>query len=528
MKHNTFLLFKLLLMNQFKLNQWKEKNKKIKISTVLMGCAFLLLGSLLVFYSLFIGYGLGTMGIAWVIPSYALTIVGMITLFFTIFKCNGILFGIKDYESLMSLPVKTSEIIASRFLHMYLMNTCFSVLVMIPFGVSYYIFEKPSPAVSLIWIIGTLFSTLLPTALATIIGGLIAYISAHFKYTNALAILLSFLLIIGTILFSFGVGQTDESKMQMADLTKLSEMLSTKIHAAYPISQLFEEAVINNNIVAFLLFVAISLAVYFLFIRVFSYYYKKINTAMLSFQAKSNYKMKKLDVSSALKALYKKELKSFFSSYIYVLNIGMGVVMAFIMAIAVFVLEPATLEKSLEMTNLDKILTKVIAFAFSTILCMSCSTSVALSLEGKNLWILKSLPIPTKKILDSKILVNLTLTLPVSIVFGTLMNIKFETDIITRIFFYLIPIVYSLFIAIWGMFINTKLPNYEWVSETILIKQGAASMLGMLLGPVFAFVPIGAVLLFSKVPAQFIQAFFILLILVIMSILYSNITKYRL
>lgn len=144
------------------------------------------------------------------------------------------------------------------------------------------------------------------------------------------------------------------------------------------------------------------------------------------------------------------------------------------------------------------------------------------------MWILKSLPIPTKKILDSKILVNLTLTLPVSIVFGTLMNIKFETDIITRIFFYLIPIVYSLFIAIWGMFINTKLPNYEWVSETILIKQGAASMLGMLLGPVFAFVPIGAVLLFSKVPAQFIQAFFILLILVIMSILYSNITKYRL
>ncbi|KAB1440030.1 permease [Candidatus Galacturonibacter soehngenii] len=524
MKNNTILLLKLLLMNQFKINQLKDRSKK-RVRIVLMGVVILLLSTMLIIYSYGIGYSLGMIGIAKVIPSYALTTVGIITLFFTVFKSNGILFGTTDYESLMSLPIKTSEIIASRFLHMYLMNTYFAFLVMAPLGFVYVIFEKPATSFAFIWIVGMFFSTLFPTTLATIIGGIIAFISSHFKYTNALSILLSFILVVGILLSSIGLGGMDESVMQTTQLSKLFEMLSKELHTIYPLSRLFEKAVVNKSWFSFVGFLAFSIAIYLLFIKILSLQYKKINTAILSFQAKSNYKIKKMKISGIRMALYKKELKRFFSSYAYVLNIGIGAVMALIMAISVFVLQPATLEKALEMTNLEPLLSKVIAFAFSMVLCMSCTTSVALSLEGKNLWILKSLPISTKTILDSKMLVNLTITLPVSIIFGTLMNVKFETDIITRTFFYVIPITYSFFIAVWGMFINIKLPNYEWTSETAVIKQGIASMLGMLLGPIFALIPLGAVLLLPSISYQLIQIATVILILILIMSLYRYIAS---
>lgn len=524
MKNNTFLLLKLLLLNQFKVNQLKDKSRK-RVSIVLMGGVILLLSTILIMYSYGIGYSLGMIGIAKVIPSYALTIVGIITLFFTVFKSNGILFGTTDYERLMSLPIKTSEIIASRFLHMYLMNTYFAFLIMAPLGFVYVFFEKPSGSFAFIWFVGMLFSTLFPTTLATIIGGIIAFISSHFKYTNALSIILSFILVIGILLSSIGLGGIDESVMQATQLSKLGEMISKELHTLYPLSLLFEKAVINNNWFSFAGFLTFSIVLYLIFIKMLSLQYKKINTAILSFQAKSNYTMQKMKMSGTLMALYKKELKRFFSSYAYVLNIGIGAVMALIMAISVFVLQPETLENAMEMTNLEPLLSKVIAFAFSMVLCMSCTTSVALSLEGKNLWILKSLPVSTKTILDSKILVNLTITLPVSIVFGTLMNVKFDTDIITRIFFYVIPITYSFFIAVWGMFINIKLPNYEWTSETAVIKQGVASMLGMLGGPVFALIPLIAVILLPSISYQFIQIVAVILILMFVLSLYRYIAS---
>ncbi len=525
MKHNTILLLKLLLMNQLKLNQLKDKNRKKKLSMILIGAMVLFLSIMLGMYSYGIGYSLGMIGIARVIPSYALTIVGIVTLFFTAFKSNGILFGTKDYESLMSLPIKTSEIIASRFLHMYLMNTYFAFLVMAPLGLTYVVFEKPSGSFGFIWGVGILFSTLFPTTLATIVGGIIAFISSHFKYTNAVSIILSLILVIGILLSSFGLGGIEESVMQTAQLSKLGEMILNELHKIYPLSFLFEKAVVKNSWLSFVGFLALSVIIYLLFIKVLSLQYKKINTAILSFQAKSNYKLQEMKMSSTRKALYKKEIKRFFSSYAYVLNIGMGAVMASVMTLSVFILQPATLEKALEVTNLEPLLSKVISFAFSMVLCMSCTTSVALSLEGKNLWILKSLPVSTKIILDSKILVNLTITLPVSIVFGILMNLKFDTDIITRIFFYVIPITYSFFIAVWGMFINIKLPNYEWTSETAVIKQGLASMLGMLGGPVFALIPLIVVILLPSISYQFVQVGAVILIAMFVITLYRYLAK---
>lgn len=528
MKSNSILLLKVLLQNQFKFNQLKQKSNKQKMKLILISFAYLLVIAMLVAYSFLMGYSLGIMGIANIIPGYGITIVSLITLFFTIFKSNGILFGNKDYEMMISLPIKTSEIIKSRFLHMYLMNTLFAFVVMIPLGISYSIFVKPQGIFYLIWLCGITFSTLLPTTLAALLGAIIAYIASHFKYTNAFATILSLLLVIGILISSFGMGGLDQKEIDMTQLTKLGEILSSELNKWYPMSGIFQKAVIHYDIGYLLSFIAISLGWYILFIKALSFKYKAINTAILTHSTRSNYKIEQMKESSALMALYRKERKRFFSSYACVLNQGMGVIMAFIMTIAIVVFKIEKLEAYMQIPHLENVLVKVIALVFSGVLAMSCTTAVSLSLEGKNLWILKSLPITVKTIVDSKILVNLTITLPIAFIFGTLMNIKFQTDIITRLFFYFIPLVYSFFIAVWGMFINIKFPNYEWESETHLIKQGLASMLGMLGGPVFAILPIFIILVLPKVSYQFLQVIVILVIACFTSALYQKVIRCRL
>ena len=78
-----------------------------------------------------LAYGLGSMGMAEVIPSYGLAITGLITLFFTALKTNGVLFAYKEYDMVMSLPVKTSSVIASRFLTMYVLNLLLTAVILI-------------------------------------------------------------------------------------------------------------------------------------------------------------------------------------------------------------------------------------------------------------------------------------------------------------------------------------------------------------------------------------------------------------
>lgn len=57
----------------------------------------------------------------------------------------------------------------------------------------------------------------------------------------------------------------------------------------------------------------------------------------------SNYEINSMRKESVLVALYKKELKRFFSSTVYVINSGMGVVMALAFALAIVVVGPSQL-----------------------------------------------------------------------------------------------------------------------------------------------------------------------------------------
>lgn len=111
---------------------------------------------------------------------------------------------------------------------------------------------------------------------------------------------------------------------------------------------------------------------------------------------------------------------------------------------------------------------------------MTCTTSVSLSLEGKNLWILKSLPITKEEIYKGKMLFNLLLQIPTALISSALLAVRFRVTGMTLITLFVYPVAAAFAGTVWGLFINLKLPVYNWTNETTVVKQSAASFFALI------------------------------------------------
>ena len=265
----TWLLVKNRLLAQTGLNVFryetdlkKKRNKKLMVAVI--GLLLLMLVGYLT--SMAVGYAL--IGLNDLTPGIALMICSVITLFFTIFKANGELFGFNDYELVMSLPISAREIINSRFINMYLWNTFISVLVMGPMGAVYGWYGRPDWYFYPLWLIGIFLSSLIPTTIAAVIGAGITAISTKFRYANVVATVLSFLLVIGILIGSMSLGSVNSSLGGLVDgsgnfdisaLSSLAPVISDVINRVYPPAGLFTAGVVEGQFAKYLLFAGLSI-----------------------------------------------------------------------------------------------------------------------------------------------------------------------------------------------------------------------------------------------------------------------------
>lgn len=459
-----------------------EKDSSKKNKYIGVAFAYAVLAVIMAGYCFAISYGLGYLKMGDIIPGYALTITSLVTLFFTFFKTNGYLFACKDNDFLMSLPFSMRTIISSRFFYMYGSNLPLAMVVMLPMMIGYLYWTASGAGVIAMWILGILFAPLLPMTAAAIIGTIIIGIGSRFRFKVLVQVILSLALIFGIFFVSFSLPQMaqDGDAAFLMELGSLGQRLSEQIHSLYPVSTWFDTAICMGNFAPFLRFAGSSILCYGVFVLVTGYFYRGINTALMTSYSEKNYQMESLKTSSVMKALVKKEAKRFFSSSLYVMNMGMGLFMSLLAAVSCLIAGPDRILSLLEMPSLQKSMLPMVPFVFAMVLNMTCTTAVSLSLEGKHLWIMQSFPIETKTLLQSKILFNLLLLLPVSVVCDILLIIAFRVPPVQAVLYLLIAFVTALLSSFWGSFVNVHFPNYTWENEVEVVKQGAGSMFGIL------------------------------------------------
>lgn len=491
-KHLTWLLVKNRLLAQTGLNVFRyEKDPKKKRNKIMMMVVIVLLILMVVGYLTSMAVGYGMMGLNDLTPGIALIVCSLISLFFTLFKANGELFGFNDYDIVMSLPVSTRGIINSRFINMYVWNTLFSLIVMLPMGAVYGWYGRPDWYFYPLWLVGIFLSSLIPTTIAAILGALVTAVSSKFKYANSAATLLSFVLIIGILIGSMSLGSSNSvisglfnssGEIDLSALSTLVPVISDSINHLYPPVALFTAGVVDGQIGAFILFAAISIFWYIGFVYLLSWRYQKINTAITSRASRADYQLVTLHQGNLLTALYKKTLLRILKSTVVATNLLIGCVMAVIAAGAMLVVGPEKLAQTLELPGILPVLKNAAPFVIAAMVSMTNTACVSLALEGQNIWVIKSLPISPKKLYDSYLLVNLTFTLPTSLLCSLLMSLALNTNFLETIILFVTPLILVVAAAVIGIIIGNRMAYYDWQEETQLIKQSMMSMLGMLGG----------------------------------------------
>lgn len=514
MKNNLMLLLKIQILYLFGINKaikTNDKKEKIKLWSLLV---LFVLSAIMLFgvsfmYSYNMSIAFEMFGMMELLPVVMMVATCLTTMFTTIYKASGILFGFRDYDMLMALPVKTSDIIGSRIIMINIINIFFTLIIMIPAGIVYAIKVSPDFRFYVLYIITLFFIPLVPIIIATIVGYIISFVSSKFKHTNIVNLILSIALIIGIMAMSYYSNSVEY------DLINIKSTVLAKFSNYYPLATLYQDVVINYNVISLFLFIVISTGFFILFVLIIAYKYKSINTSLASSNINSNYKMGELKKSSQLAALYKKEIKRYFSSSLYVLNSSFGVIFMTFITIGIMVYGIDKMGSLLEIPNLNVMINKFAPIALSVFIIMSCTSCCSISLEGKNLWIPRTLPINIVKIFLSKIAVNLTILVPPIIINSIILSVILHFNLIETLLMFIIPINYAFFISISGLVINLNLPNLQWVSEVTVIKQSASVLVAMVVGLLSVAIPIVLIFKLPEISANkiiMVTAFVIALI----------------
>lgn len=473
---NKFLLLLKLniqaILNPSKIasSEYAKNNKKKVLSVFLiLFIAVSLFGSSTV-YMYIMADSLNSAGLIDMLPLLGMISATMLILFTGMYQTQSYLFSARDLDMLLSMPVPKWTIMLSKLSTLYIENLIFSAIVTIPAGAMYFYFSECSAVFWIYYIIGWLFIPLFPLIIATIIGYLLGLVSTKFKFKNFVSIISSLVVVISLVVLSFNM---DKFMLNIAGSVKSIQEIYFKLY--FP-AEYFYKSFVNYSIADLTLFILLSFAPFAIFTAVLSKFYLKIVSQLSSSKKSSNYKHKSLKSSSKVAALYKKELGRYFSSSIYVLNTGIGMVMMLILSIVTIFTGTGAIAAIMEIPEAASYIPQALVAMMIFMITLTATSASSISLEGLNIWILKSAPIKIWDIFTAKILVNLTVIIPILYISIIIFAVGLEYSITMTAITVMITTLSAVFTSFFGLAVNLKFPKMDAVSDVVVVKQSMSMM----------------------------------------------------
>lgn len=509
---NLFVLLKNSFINNTGINSLsrgvstsKEK-KKLLITTATLVLIAAVICFLTTIYSIALATVLKPMGYLDLILIIAVLFSCILSFITSIYKAQGTLFSSKDYDLLMALPIKNSTILTSKILSLMSISYIETALIIVPASIVYFIYSGSlSWIFFIILIIGLIFIPMIPIIAASIIAVVITFISSRFKHKNIATIVVGMIAVLLVMIVSMNM------QSYVNAFIANSDSIVTGLSSIYIPSMYLKEALVNYDIVSLIKFILISIIPFSIFVLVFSKTFKAINGKLSESYKKANYKVAELETSSITKSLVIQELRRYFATPIYVMNTAFGMVLLVAASIATLFVSKETLAVLLGYPEIVNVIPIGILVLLVFTIGLSCTTNSAISLEGNRLWILKSLPIDPKDIFKGKIITNLIITIPASIIANIIFYIGLKFEIKYLIFNLVISIVFAVISAVLGIITNLCFPKMEWSNPTTVVKQSASVLITILV--VFILI-----LVVAGVSIALVQVFNITNMMIILSV----------
>lgn len=394
-------------------------------------------------------------------------------LLFTTFAVKGVVFSGKDNDLLLSMPVSSTMLMASRVTAIYLENLLFSVFVLAPAGViCAAMTQSGAGRTVLFWarlLIAVLVLPLLDTALSVLLGALVAFLSAKVSRGALGQNIVMGVYLAAVFYFSFNLSGMIEGLA--ANAAGVKESLGW----ASPILWMGEG--IMGDWGRLLAFAVCCLIPFALVVFGLGRVYRQAVTAFQARAARNDYKLSAQSASGQKKALLRKEAKRFFGTPMYLWNAGAGLVMLLAAGVASLIMQDKLLRFA------DAVGTGLVlplsAAVIGFCLCICPITAPSISLEGKYLWILREAPMQERDLIWIKVGFQLMLTLPCTVISGVCISIAMKLPLWQAAALLIAACIFAVGQAAFGMFVGLCFPKLDAVNETVVIKQSLAATLSV-------------------------------------------------
>ena len=458
----------------------KKNKSRSKVGTAIYLILFVgimvgLLGGMFTYLSLSICGALTTAGMDWLYFALMGLLAVLLGIFGSVFNTYSCLYLSKDNDLLLSLPIPVNVLMASRLLTVYLMGVMYAIVVILPAVIVYWATVSVSAGVVFGCLLLMLLISVFVLTLSCALGWVVARISLKLKNKSFITVVVSLAFIGGYYFFYF------KAQTLIQDLIINAFVYGEKIKGtAYPL-YLFGR-VGTGDAFAMAAVSAVILALFVLMWALISRSFLKIVTSS-GHTARKVYKESAMKQKGIAAALLAKEFGRFTSSPNYMLNCGLGILLLPICGV-LFLWKSGAVIPILNEVFGER--AGCIPVLLSAAVCMLASmndmAAPSVSLEGRSLWLMQSLPVTPWQVLRAKLCMQLLLT-GIPVLFCTVcIAFIYPYTLLELLSAVLVPISYVFLSALFGLFLGLKMPNLNWTSEITPIKQSACVTIALFSG----------------------------------------------
>lgn len=472
--------------------------RKPRVGLMVGAVVLMLVMSLAVMTYLFaFGFVMGRSGEVEAIPAAAVLVGALPALAITMLKANGALFGLRDYDLIMSMPTSTHIVVLSRIVPLYLVELASAVVTMLPLYFAYALSVPVTAGRLGLMLASVLLVPLTPTCAATVLSFLISMLVSRFRRFRTLSLALGAVLVAGGLYgylwlsFSFSSPDSDGMALLAHGLSGLVQVLSQRL---WPLAAWFAGAM-AGSLSAGCLFFGVSLVIPFASLEFLARHFMALNSVFLARGGRHNPKAIKRGwarSSGPFRALLAKELGCLVGTPACVFNIlasdlmllGAALFLAFFAPRDLATLSVNGVELSqLSLFGTPNDLVRLVApwsFALFSLSVpfAACSTS----LEGRAAWVMSCAPQPVRIILGAKMLASMVHLVVTAMISAVLLALTGRIEPLVAFECVLAMVSYGYLAAAIGLFVDVRSPNYAWSSPAEVVKRGAPVTAAILSG----------------------------------------------
>ncbi len=367
------------------------------------------------------------------------------------------------------MPIPPRLILGSRMVMLLAIDYALELIVMLPAAVIWGVEVGYSGAGIAAAVLGILLLPLLVLTFTCIIAWILAAVSSRMRNKTIVTMVLYL-----AFLAAYFYGYMNLNNI-LTSLIANSAALAHGFSAVYPVYA-FGQSVVEGSLAHLAGFAACCVVPFAIVYAILSRGFLAVTTRRPTAK-KAVYRERTLSVSSAGRAMLKKELRHFAANGMYILNAALGSIFTIAAAVALIIYRDTLMTFAV-------LLPEGWTAAFAIIaLCFLCATDVisapSISLEGKTLWLLKSLPVRPRAILMSKVNLHLVIALPPTLIASAVCVMALPMSAAEAVAVVLVPALMCLFGALLGVVTNLRFPKFDYINETAVIKSSLSVMITM-------------------------------------------------